>query len=285
MYKVGINFDEISDNLDEAIDIMRTQNIVYGELRTVNKKNFVFWTDEEVRDFKTKIDASDIELVAAATPLFKWYDNESDPEVIHDNFGFNPRLSYEEKKQVIVRAIEIASQLAIPRLRIFSGLGHSEEAGKIFAGSKLLAYALTQADTRNIDLYLENEPVCKVHTKRDILDLLKHNSHPRLNLWLDIANLIEVGEELDTEFIKSIVGRLGYVHVKDFIEKAGKKIYVPVGKGKIAYDTAIQLLHHEKQDGIVITVETHAKTDKMSMSEQSIIGLREILEKQGVTYE
>lgn len=285
MYKIGINFDEISDNLDEAIGLMRRQKVVYGELRTVNKKNFVFWTDEEVRDFKAKIDTSGIELVAAATPLFKWYDDESDPEVVHDNFGFNPRLSYEEKKQVIVRAIEIASQLAIPRLRIFSGLGRLEGAGKIFADSELLTYALTQADARNIDLYLENEPVCKVHAKSDILDLLKHNDHPRLNLWLDIANLIEVGEDLDSEFIRSIAGRLGYVHVKDFIEKDGEKTYVPVGKGTVAYNAVVQLLFHEKQDGIVVTVETHAKTNKMSTSEQSIIGLREILEKQGVTYE
>jgi sugar phosphate isomerase/epimerase len=285
MYKVGINFDEISDNLDEATRLMWQQKVVYGELRTVNKKNFVFWTDPEVRDFKAKIGVSGIELVAAATPLFKWYDEETDPEVVHDNFGFNPRLSYEKKKQMIDRALDIANQLAIPRLRIFSGLGRLEVAGKSFADSELLTYALTQADAQNIDLYLENEPVCKVHTKSDILDLLKYNSHPRLNLWLDIANLIEIGEDLDPEFIKSVAGRLGYVHVKDFIEKDGEKTYVPVGKGKIAYDTAIQLLYHEKQDGIVITVETHAKTDKMSMSEQSIIGLREILEKQGVTYE
>lgn len=285
MYKIGINFDEISDNLDEAIDLMRRQQIAFGELRTVNKKNFVFWTDEEVRDFKARIEASGIELVAAATPLFKWYDKETDPDVVHDNFGFNPRLSYEEKKHIINRALDIASQLTIPRLRIFSGLGRLEEAGNSFASSELLTYALAQADVRNIDLYLENEPVCKVHLKSDILDLLKHNSHSRLNLWLDIANLVEVGEVLDPEFIKSIAGRLGYVHVKDFLENDGEKTYVPVGKGTIDYDAVFQLLYHEKHDGIVITVETHAKTDKMSMSEQSIIGLREILERQGVTYE
>jgi sugar phosphate isomerase/epimerase len=285
MYKIGINFDEISDNLDEAISLMQRQKVVYGELRTVNKKNFVFWTDEEVRDFKAKIETSGIELVAAATPLFKWYDNESDPEIVHDNFGFNPRLSYEEKKQVIFRAIDVASQLAIPRLRIFSGLGRSEEAGKNFAESELLAYALIQAEKRNIDLYLENEPACKVHAKSDILNLLKHNNHPRLKLWLDIANLIEVGDDIDSEFIRSIVERLGYIHVKDFTEKHGVRTYVPVGKGTISYEAIVQMLYHEKQDGIIITVETHAKTDKMLMSEQSIVGLREILKKLGVKYE
>ena len=285
MYKIGINFDEISDSLDEAIGVMRRQKVMYGELRTLNKKNFVFWTDLEVRDFKARIDASGIILVAAATPLFKWYDKETDPEVVHDNFGFNPRLSFEEKKKVIDRVLHIADSLAISRLRIFSGLGHRVAAGKHFADSDLLSYALTQADSHNISLYIENEPVCNVHTKSDILDLLKYNSHPRLNLWLDIANLIEIGEDLDPEFIKSVAGRLGYVHVKDFLINDGEKIYVPVGKGKIIYDRAIRLIYDEKQDGIIITVETHAKTDKISMSEQSIIGLRRILDEQGITHQ
>jgi sugar phosphate isomerase/epimerase len=160
-----------------------------------------------------------------------------------------------------------------------------EEAGKHFANSELLIYALNKADEQNIDLYLENEPVCKVHTKSDILDLLKHNAHPRLRLWLDVANLIEIGENLDAEFVKSVIRRLGYVHVKDFIKTDGEKTYVPVGKGQIAYDKVIHLLSRKNQNDIVITVETHAKTDKMRMSEQSIIGLRQILDNQGVAYQ
>ena len=285
MYKVGINFDEISDNLDEAISLMQRQKVAYGELRTVNNKNFVFWTENEVQNFKAKIESSGIAVVAAATPLFKWYDNESDPEVVHDNFGFNPRLTYEEKKQVIIRAIDVASQLRIPRLRIFSGLGRSEDAGKIFADSELLAFALDRADAQNIDLYLENEPACKVHSKGDILSLLQYNQHPRLKLWLDICNLTEIGEDIDHKFINSVVDRLGYVHVKDFVNKDGLKTYVPVGKGTISYDAIFRLLYNMKQDSIIVTVETHAKTDKMLMSEQSIVGLRNILENEGVKYE
>src|SRR5882672_6578094 len=122
MYKVGINFDEISDDLDTAIRVMKKCSVEYGELRTVNGKNLVFWTDEEVSDFRQRIKESGINLIAAATPLFKWYINEDDKDIEHDNFGFNPRLNDSEKREVIKRTFEIASALSIPRLRIFSGL-------------------------------------------------------------------------------------------------------------------------------------------------------------------
>jgi hypothetical protein len=126
MHKVGINFDEISDNLDTAIKVMHDCEVKYGELRTVSGKNFVFWSDEEVAAFKKQVDEAKIELVAAATPLFKWYTSPDAPEIQHDSFGFNPRLNDQEKKQVIERAIKIADALSIPRLRIFSGLGRDK---------------------------------------------------------------------------------------------------------------------------------------------------------------
>lgn len=285
MYKIGINFDEISDNLDEAIGHMQQQNVAYGELRTVNKKNFVFWTDDEVRDFKAKIDASGIELVAAATPLFKWYDNDDDPEVIHDSFGFNPRLSNEEKKLVIDRAIDIARRLAIPRLRIFSGLGNVADAGITFAKNGLLDYALNLAQTCGIDLYIENEPVCKVNKKSDLIDLLDNNQTPNLKLWLDVSNLLELGEEIDSDFIVRVATRLEYIHVKDYLNDNGNKNYVPAGQGVIDYRSIMSTVYKYKPENIVVTVETHAKSNKVESSIASIVGTREIFNLIGVDYE
>ena len=170
MYKVGINFDEISDDLDVAIQTMEDCDVKYGELRTVNQKNFVFWSDEEAAAFKAKIKEANIELVAAATPLFKWYINSDDPEIKHDSFGFNPRLTEDEKYKVIERTFEVAAELSLPRLRIFSGLGRAENPGQLFAEDPLLAYALKLAEKYSIDLYLENEPVCRVHRKEHIIE-------------------------------------------------------------------------------------------------------------------
>lgn len=278
MYKVGINFDEISDDFDTAVSVMKQSGVIYGELRTLNRKNFVFWNDEEVANFMKSIEASGIELVAAATPLFKWYYTSDAPEVAHDNFGFNPRLSKAEKIQTIDRTIEIAAQLKIPRLRIFSGLGKILNAGEFFARDELLEYALNRADEHSIDLYLENEPVCRVHTKQDITRLLTSNQHQRLKFWFDIANLIEIGEELDEDFLRAISPRLGYLHIKDFVIIDGKKQYVPAAEGIIEYKRILSSILEVVHD-VVITVETHAPEDKkIEYSERSIAGTNAILD-------
>lgn len=285
MYRLGINFDEISDNLDTAIRTMRSQEIRYGELRTVDKKNFVFWSDAEVRDFKAKVDLAGIELVAAATPLFKWYENVDDPEIAHDSFGFNPRITNEQKKNLISRTLDIASALHIPRLRIFSELGRSIDAGSNFAKSELLEYALNLANKNNIDLYLENEPVCNVHDKKEIASLFRSSQHPRLKLWLDIANLVEIGEDVDEQFLRTIASRLGYIHIKDYKIKNGKKRYLPAGDGDVPYLDIMKRIYEVKPDNITVTVETHAQRDKVRTSIASLIGTKKILKETGVKYE
>jgi sugar phosphate isomerase/epimerase len=277
MYRVGINFDEISDDLGTAIQVMKECNIVCGELRTVNGKNFVFWTDAEVSEFKKTIEATDIELIAAATPLFKWYINQDDAEIEHDSFGFNPRLDEEEKRQVIARTFEVATALSLPRLRIFSGLGTADKPGALFAEDPLLIFALGLAEKHGIDLYLENEPVCRVNRKDHIIDLLNNQKHPRLKLWLDIANSVELGEEIDEEFVAQVADRLGYVHVKDFIMHDGQKNYVPVGEGQIDYKKILQVIDKLHTQDLIFTVETHAKTDKVGASIKSLEATKELV--------
>jgi len=281
MYKVGINFDEISDDLGVAIKTMKECGVQYGELRTVNQKNFVFWTDDEVAAFKQEADAAGIELIAAATPLFKWYVNADDPDVEHDSFGFNPRLDEAGKRQVIERTFAIATALSLPRLRIFSGLGRAENAGAVFAQDSLLEYALELAGKHDIDLFIENEPVCCVHDKKQIVELLANQENPRLKLWLDIANLVELDEEIDDEFLATVADRLGYVHVKDFVMQNGQKVYLPTGEGQIDYPTILARIDKLGLADLIFTVETHAKTDKIGASVTSLKATKELVSALG----
>ena len=277
MYKLGINFDEISPDLTTAITVMRGLGIARGELRTLGHKNFVFWSDEEVTRFKQAMTDAEISVVAAATPLFKWYARPSDQEIKHDSFGFNPRLEESEKKQMIARTIEIATALEIPRLRIFSGLGRDEAAGEHFAADPLLASALALADRYGIDLYVENEPVCVVHSQKELLNLFNHQKHPRLKLWLDIANLMEVGDKVDDAFLAQVSDRLGYVHIKDFTLVDDRPSYVPVGRGIIPYGEILQRIHSLAVKDLVFTVETHAKTNRVEASVHSVLATQKLL--------
>lgn len=278
MYKLGINFDEISDDLQVAIDVMNECGVQYGELRTVNKKNFIFWNDNEVENFREQIEQGGIEVVAASTPLFKWYTKRDDPEVVHDSFGFNPRLNEIEKRARIKRAVEIADSLGISRLRIFSELGNTEHAGLKFAENQLLTYALGLALNKGIELFLENEPVCKVHTKEDVMSFLAANTADNLKFWLDVANFIELGEDVDKEFLRKVASRVGYIHVKDFRIENDKRVYVPVGQGNVDYAKIFRGIMLAVDDDLVITIETHASEEnKIEYSKQSIRAVQQIL--------
>lgn len=285
MHKLGINFDEISDDITIALGVMKDEGVMFGELRTLNQKNFVFWTDQEVAAIKMIMQETDIKVIAAATPLFKWYINSTDPDVEHDSFGFNPRLSDEEKAKTIKRTIQIAAELGIPRLRIFSGLGKFDDVVRDFATSPLLELALCLAQQHDIDLYLENEPVCIAGRKDQILEVFGTNKHPNLKLWLDIANLVELNEEIDDEFIVPLADRIGYIHVKDYHMDNGEKHYLPVGEGDIDYPRILAGVFNVTKNELIITVETHAKEDKIGASIKSIRGTKAALGIIGVGYE
>lgn len=282
MYTIGINFDEISDDLHEALQVMQECGVRYGELRTLKQKNFVFWTDDEIDAFKRVTDAHHIEVVAAASPLFKWYMHVSDETVEHDSFGFNPRLSEQEKLLLLEKALHVAVRLAIPRIRVFSGLGRTARAGLKISQNPLFQQALKLAAARGIELCIENEPTCRVHTKNDILELLDSNQSAKLKLWLDIANLLEVDEDIDEAFLRAISSRLGYLHVKDYVKQGNRKVYVPVGYGIINYQDIFQKIEaiHPSND-LIVTVETHARKNRAEFSARSIMGIRKIIEKSG----
>ncbi len=281
-HKLGINFDEISPNVDISIKFMKEHNLYFGELRTVYNKNFVFWSPTEIKNFKYKIENSGIEIVSVASPLFKWYRNFDDPEIVHDSFGFNPRLDLNQKKDYIKRTIDIANELNVSKIRIFSGLGKTKNAAEIFVGDPLLDFALDYANQAKIDLLLENEPVCIINSPAEIVKVFELNNHNRLKFWFDVANLIELNSDITINFIKSISPRLMYIHLKDYALADGIKQYVPVGEGIIDYSKIIHKILKYSKNELIFTVETHAKINKYEMSSRTIMATRLLLNSEGI---
>ena len=280
MYKLGINFDEISDSLDVSLDIVKQLGLKYGELRTLDGKNFCFWTKEDLEHVKQTLIEHAVQPVAVASPIFKWYVSNDDPEVEHDSYGFNARLSDEEKRTVIKDVLKNAKYLSIPIIRIFSGLGKNKDAVKTFLADPMLAYALELAEDLDIYLCVENEPVCHIYTKQQLIELFAANTHPRMRLWLDVANLIRIGDVVDEELLSSVGDAIIYVHVKDYITKANDVEYVPVGSGEIDYPKTLSLIAQHLPDQTFVTIETHAPQDlKQAYSERSIVAMQEMLRR------
>ena len=283
MYRLGINFDELSDELDTSLEVLRKEGVKHGEIRTINKINFVNWSDDFSSEVKGKTRNSGIAIVGAASPLFKWYSRPDEQRVAHDNFGFD--FESADKQQTIERALAVCHFLNIPVVRIFSGLGYEDDAGNNFSKNKFLRKALSLADRYSMDLAIENEPPCKVHTKKDLINLFNNSEAASLKLWLDVANMYLIAEDIDDALLKKVGPRVKYVHIKNFVMKNGKPNFVAIDSGDIDYTKVLEKIFQYCPDDLSITIETHAKENKAEASIKALTEVRKILDKLRVNYE
>ncbi|MBW3496524.1 sugar phosphate isomerase/epimerase [Bacillus sp. FDAARGOS_1420] len=284
--KLTINLDEIADNLETSFSFLKEMDLQTCELRMIDGKNISLMDRKEIADFSNRLKSEKITPIAIASPIFKWHVNDSQEIIVHDNFGINPNLSLIEKERLVDCVLEYADMLSINKIRIFSYLGKMENPFDILLEDKIFKKIITNKHT----FLLENEPVCTVSAKKQLenfSDLITNNHFTNIKIWLDIANLIRIGENIDESFIEKIAPHIEYIHIKDFICNEGSIEYVPVGAGIINYTQILSLLNKHIPDSqdITISIETHARTEKekYSYSKKSIITLREILKE--VTHE
>ncbi|MCC2352707.1 sugar phosphate isomerase/epimerase [Bacillus pacificus] len=280
--KLTINLDEISSNIDSSFTFLKEMDLHTCELRMINNKNLSLMNKNEILDFANKLKSSGITPVSIASPLFKWTTNNSIETIIHDSFGIDPNLSLSEKEKLMDNILKYADILSIDKIRIFSYLGKVENPVSNFVRDKLFEKIINDNHT----FLLENEPVCTIYMKKHLEDFVKFidsNNITNIKIWLDIANLIQVGEDIDESFLEKIAPHIEYLHIKDFIYVGTSIKYVPVGTGVINYAKILSLLNKHIPDSqdITISIETHAKNEeeKYSYSKQSVIKLREKLEE------
>ncbi|HHQ2480893.1 TPA: sugar phosphate isomerase/epimerase family protein [Bacillus cereus] len=284
--KLTINLDEISSDINLSFAFLKEMDLHTCELRMINGKNISLMNKEEIINLSKKLNIEGIIPVSIASPIFKWNISNFHEDIIHDNFGIHSNLSLTEKEKLIDNILEYAEFLSINKIRIFSYLGKQDNPFKYFFNNRLLE----KIKKSNQTFLLENEPVCTIYTKKHLesfVDLITDNHISNIKIWLDIANLIQIGEDIDESFIEKIAPYIEYVHIKDFIYIGNYIKYVPVGSGIIDYKKVISLLNKHIPDSqdVIVSIETHASTEaeKYEYSKESIIYLREILK--GIKYE
>ncbi|MGE7113986.1 sugar phosphate isomerase/epimerase family protein [Lysinibacillus sp. NPDC047702] len=278
--KLTINLDEISSNLDTSFSFLKEMDLHTCELRMINGKNISLMDKKEIIDFSDRLKSERITPIAIASPIFKWHACDSQETIVHDNFGINPQLSLTEQERLVDCVLEYADMLSINKIRIFSYLGKMDNPFDFLLKDKIFEKIIKNNHT----FLLENEPVCTVSAKKQLeyfSDLITDNNFTNIKIWLDLANLIQIGEDIDESFIVKIAPHIEYIHIKDFIYNEGSIQYVPVGSGIINYTQILSLLnkHIPDDQDITMSIETHARTEKekYSYSKESIIALREKL--------
>jgi len=281
---ISYNLDEVADSLQDAIKFLKEHNIDSAEIRTIDGKNIAKLTLEETGLLKEKLTKSGISVSAIASPLFKWYADNTGTESDADLFGMSPFLSRGEKEEMINKIIEQACILGTKKIRIFSGLkpdsgNHNFPQGE----SGLLKYALDIARQKDVQLMLENEPVCYISKLEDYISIFSSGEYEGLRAWFDIANVYEEGERITNSDLNALASHIDYLHVKDPVGFKAHK-YKPLGQGYINYKRIFDMLEQKIYNPLHLSIETHVKDGKWNASDVSLAYLHKLLSTKRTRY-
>lgn len=252
-----LNPDELGPDPAPGMDLAVKLGIGHLEIRSAEGANAVTLPAERLRHIRALADERGLKVAALASPLWKWCRPEATPGRV-DTFGFPTQVAPEDRLGWIERAVQAATILGAPIVRVFSHLRVEPELTEQLLGDPLLAKALELANIAGVRLLLENEPVCTVAHAEPLLEVLDRYHGQGLGLWLDVANLHEVGQATPAT-VNALAPYVGYVHVKDYRPAdGGGRAFCPAGEGVVPYDQVLPLLHAARP-ALPYALETHVR--------------------------
>jgi sugar phosphate isomerase/epimerase len=249
MIRLSAFADEISADLIEQIEVIRSEHIHFIDLRGVWNTNVLDLTDEQVTEIKHKLDAQGIGVSAIASPIGK----------IPINAPFDEHL------QRFKRAIELAQFFHTPFIRIFSFYppvtegeangGKGSVDPSIWRNEVLRRlHELTMLSRQaNLILLHENEKDIYGDTIARCVDLLQNINDPHFQAIFDPANFIQCEQTPFPDAYEALRPWLSYIHVKDALADGA---VVAAGEGMARWLKILQQLHADRYDGF-FSLEPH----------------------------
>ena len=91
-----------------------------------------------------------------------------------------------------------------------------------------------------------------------LLEVLDRHAAAGLGLWLDVANLHQVGHATP-DAVAALAPHVEYVHVKDYrTGPDGWRAFCPAGTGEVPYHLVLPLLHAARP-ALPYALETHVR--------------------------
>jgi sugar phosphate isomerase/epimerase len=280
-FKLGIIADEITQNLDEALDFIQHYNLHYCELREAWSKNVMNWSQEELDRAKSLIAAHGMQVSDIASPIFKWNLPEMPSKATETRDEFNAKFTEQDADRVLEQSFKLARFFGTRKVRIFSywRVADPEKAYPMMRDR--LAKAAKTAKQNDIILVLENEHSCNVGTGKELGRLLKDINSPALRGNWDAGNAAMLDEVPFPDGYEAVKGLFAHVHIKDVRRNSmtGKKEWAPVGGGIIDWKGQMQAFRRDGYDG-TMSLETHylrADKNKVESTRESLDGLLKLV--------
>lgn len=220
--------DEIADDLDEQLRVLRDLSIGFLDLRGAWKTNVLKMSDDLVEAVTRSCARAGVQVACIESPVGK-------------SSILEPR---EAEEANLERLFVVAERLGTRRIRIFSyyppaGTPQSDYGSFTEEAAARLGRLAEKASAAGFLLLLENEKDIVGDTIERCAALMHQVAGDSLRFLWDPANFVQVGEaHPTTDGWASLSPYLSYVHIKDARFPDGAVVAAGEGDGEVG-----QLLH------------------------------------------
>lgn len=258
--KLSVITDEISQDLEHAVQVMQEYQVRGAELRGLWNVNIADIDDATARRAKKLLDANGIRVTSIASPFYKCDLFEEGTEARGPMHLATPR-DLSEQMDMLFRCIDLAHFFETPIIRVFSFWKRGDLTPEIEQRIiDAFAEPVKLAEQNEVVLALENEHSCYIGTGVEAARVVQAVGSPHLRVCWDPGNALCAGETPYPDGYEAVRQMVVHVHVKDGVLEDGKVRFVVVGEGIIDYAGQFESLRHDGYTGWV-SLETHARID------------------------
>jgi|BioPla2DNA2_1021312.scaffolds.fasta_scaffold08149_5 sugar phosphate isomerase/epimerase len=233
--------DEIDTKLDVQVKELKRLGIDRIEIRGVNGKSIIDYTEEETKEFKKLFDDEGITVSALGSPIGK--------------IGIKDPFS--EHLDKFKHTINLAGILETDYIRMFSFYMPENENPDKYRDEVLERWYgfVEAAKGTGLVLAHENEKGIYGDTAQRCLDIIESMNVSYVRAVFDPANFIQCHEETYPKAYNMLAPYISYMHIKDAILDTGEVVPAGYGDGKIL--EIIKELDSRVDSEMVLSLEPH----------------------------
>jgi len=280
-FKLGIISDELTDNLEDALDFISHYKLHGTELRVIWGKNIMASPQADLDRAKKLLAQHNVQVSDIASPIFKWNLPQIPAKADEKRDTFNASYVEEDADKLLDDSFRLARFFGTRKVRIFSywRVKNPDQAYPYVRDR--LAKAAQLAAKNDIVLVLENEHSCNIGTGRELGRILKDINSPNLRGNWDPGNAVMLGEYPYSEGYAAVRDYIAHVHIKDVRKdpKTGKLEWAPTGAGVVDWNGQFQAFRRDGYQG-TMSLETHyrrADGNKVESTRESLEGIFEAI--------
>lgn len=230
--------DEIAASLDTQMQVLEKLHMNHIEMRGVDGRNFVEYSEAEAREIRKRLEDRGFALSAVGSPIGKIG--------ITDDFASHMEL--------FKHTVELAHIMNTPNIRMFSFYVPRENAASYKEQvMERLGQFVDYAAVSGVVLLHENEKGIYGEMAEGCLDILKQFAGEHFKAVFDFANFVQAGQDT-LEAYELLKPYISYIHVKDALLKDGSVVPAGYGDGNVK-----EILRQLKADGYrgYLSLEPH----------------------------